>query len=198
MFAHFPHSTPCTMKKIALTPEKYFVKSKMKNNSISRKILLSFQKSLIFITLFSLTLAIPDRGIKPKPENSQNHHETMVEPSKHDDENRRQMRLFFTQAFATSTVIQGTSTLSTWKSCWSTPGAINDCSSTSLVSGKRRRRESEQIEDKPYVLVDGKQYDFAELIKASRVRLTQCGNFRFYVKSIYRILEVQNLPFYHV
>jgi len=114
-------------------------------------------------------LAIPDRGIKPKPENSQNHHEAMVEPSKHDDENRRQMRLFFTQAFATSTVIQGTSTLSTWKSCWSTPGAINDCSSTSLVSGKRRRRESEQIEDKPYVLVDGKQYDFAELIKASRV-----------------------------
>ena len=96
----------------------------------------------------------------------------MVEPSKHDDENRRQMRLFFTQAFATSTVIQGTSTLSTWKSCWSTPGAINDCSSTSLVSGKRRRRESEQIEDKPYVLVDGKHYDFAELIKASRVRPT--------------------------
>ena len=114
----------------------------------------------------------------------------MVEPSKHDDENRRQMRLFFTQAFATSTVIQGTSTLSTWKSCWSTPGAINDCSSTSLVSGKRRRRESEQIEDKPYVLVDGKQYDFAELIKASRVRSTQCGKFHEF--SITQILREIN------
>ena len=138
------------------------------------EIIFSFQKLLIFITLFSLTLAVPDRGIKPKPENHQNHNaETMVEPSKlEDDENRRQMRLFFTQTYATSTVIQGTSTLSTWKSCWSTPGAINDCSSTSLVSGKRRRRESEQIEEKPYVLVGGKEFDFAELIRASRVRWT--------------------------
>ena len=64
----------------------------------------------------------------------------------------------------------GTSTLSTWPSCWSTANAAPDCSSTKL-SGRKRRSNSDFIEEKPKVWINNELHDFYDVIQASRVRV---------------------------
>ena len=63
----------------------------------------------------------------------------------------------------------GTSTLSTWKSCWSTANAAPDCKSTSLT-GRKRRSNRDFIEEKPKVWINNELHDFYDVIQASRVR----------------------------
>merc|ERR1712050_823500 len=69
-----------------------------------------------------------------------------IEASISNEDAKPEARFFFTQAFTTSFQTIGTSTLSTYPSCYSTQAGIATCSST-VLSG-RKKRESVVEESK--------------------------------------------------
>ena len=81
-------------------------------------------------------------------------------------------RLFFTQAFKTILQTVGTSTFSTWPSCYVTvavaPAVVPLCLSTALTGRKKR---DAVILESPKVEVNGVVYDFAAFISASKVKV---------------------------
>merc|ERR1712062_184704 len=90
-----------------------------------------------------------------------------IEASISTEEAKPEARFFFTQAFTTIYQTIGTSTLSTYPSCYSTQADIATCSSTVLTG--RKKRESALEETRPMVEINGEIVDFREHIQASRV-----------------------------
>merc|ERR1711935_122809 len=92
-----------------------------------------------------------------------------IEASLSNENAKAEARFFFTQAFFTTYVTIGTSTLSTYPSCYSTDAGITTCSSTVLTSGRKKRDSPLVEESKPMVDINGEMVDFRDHIKASRV-----------------------------
>merc|ERR1711971_40814 len=82
-------------------------------------------------------------------------------------EELKQPRFIFTQAYTTIYSTIGTSTLSTYPSCYSTQANIATCSST-VLSGRKKRESTLTEDQKPMVDRNGEMVDFRDLIKASR------------------------------
>jgi len=87
-------------------------------------------------------------------------------------------RLFVVYRTTTITTTTGTSysTLTTYRTCYSkAPAAITDCKSSTLTSGKRKRRELSSVitDEVPMAAINaktGETLDLVKIISASRVR----------------------------
>merc|ERR1711981_1130777 len=121
-------------------------------------------KTLLFCHGFLAILALPAMEEESAPDVEII---PSIETSVSEDA-KPEARFFFTQAFATVYQTIGTSTLSTYPSCYSTQADIEVCSSTKLTG--RKKRDSPLMEEtKPMVDLNGEMIDFRDFIKASRV-----------------------------
>ena len=99
--------------------------------------------------------------------------EFAIESSKETEENA-EARFIFVQAFTTVFQTAGTSTLSTFPTCYQTAAGISTCSSTLLTSG-RRKRGAIFSQEAPFAVLNGKEVDVRKLIKATRVSMNISG-----------------------
>jgi len=102
-----------------------------------------------------------------------------IEASISNENTKAEARFFFTQAFFTTYQTIGTHTLSTWPSCYTTEAGVTTCSSSSVNTSGRKKREKPIVEEaKPMVQINGEMVDFGEYIKASRGALEARRNER--------------------
>lgn len=124
-----------------------------------------------------------------------------IEASISNENTKAEARFFFTQAFFTTYQTIGTHTLSTWPSCYTTEAGVTTCSSSSVNTSGRKKREKPIVEEaKPMVQINGEMVDFGEYIKASRVSRhnndVSINEYSEHEKNIPRIFEasIEDVP----
>merc|ERR1719433_819549 len=112
--------------------------------------------------MLSLALANPHK----------NHNHDVKEPEIFSSQSNthRQLRFIFVQGYATTTVTSGTSTLSTYPTCYSTQAGITTCSTSTITGRKKRSENPENVirTQSTKVMLNNVEHDFAELIQATR------------------------------